>query len=73
MMKLRELESFNAFMLHRSVTKAAETVNISQPMVSRLLKNLEKSVGFSLFNRQGEPADTNARSATVSRDGFAVS
>ena len=51
-MNLRELESFNAFMTHGSVTKAAQAMNISQPMVSRLLNNFEKYVGFKLFNRK---------------------
>ena len=51
-MNLRALESFNAFMTHGSVTGAARAMNISQPMVSRLLNNFEKSVGFALFNRK---------------------
>ena len=51
-MNLRELESFNAFMTQGSVTKAALAMNISQPMVSRLLNSFEKSVGFPLFNRK---------------------
>lgn len=51
-MNLRELESFNAFMTYGSVTRAAQAMNISQPMVSRLLTNLEKSVGFELFVRK---------------------
>ena len=51
-MNLRELESFNAFMTYGSVTKAAQAMNISQPMVSRLLNSFEKSVGFALFNRK---------------------
>ncbi len=51
-MNLRELESFNAFMTYGSVTKAAQAMNISQPMVSRLLNNFEKSVGFELFTRK---------------------
>ncbi|MDP2700382.1 LysR substrate-binding domain-containing protein [Thalassospira sp.] len=51
-MNLRELESFNAFMTHGSVTRAAQAMNISQPMVSRLLTNFEKSVGFPLFMRK---------------------
>lgn len=51
-MNLRELESFNAFMTYGTVSKAAEAMNISQPMVSRMLANLEKSVGFALFIRK---------------------
>jgi|TARA_B100000519_G_C14189658_1_gene412513 DNA-binding transcriptional LysR family regulator len=51
-LNLRELESFNAFMTHGSVTRAAQAMNISQPMVSRLLNNFEKSVGFELFTRK---------------------
>lgn len=39
-------------MTHGSVTKAAKAMNISQPMVSRLLNSLEKSVGFRLFVRK---------------------
>ncbi|WP_028880402.1 LysR family transcriptional regulator [Terasakiella pusilla] len=52
-MKIREIESFDAFMTYGSVTRAAEAMNISQPMVSRLLSKFEQSVGFALFQRTG--------------------
>ncbi len=40
-------------MLQGSASAAAETLYITQPAVSRLLSDLEESIGFSLFERQG--------------------
>lgn len=51
-MKIRQIEAFNAFMTFGSVTRAATELNTSQPMVSRLLSQLEQSVGFKLFERK---------------------
>ncbi len=51
-MNYKQLESFHAFMLYGSVTKAAKTMKKTQPAVSRLLAELEKSVGFPLFIRK---------------------
>lgn len=50
-MRLRQLEAFRAIMLCQTVTRAAEMLFISQPAVTRLLADLEESVGFSLFER----------------------
>lgn len=38
----------------RSITKAAEQLNISQPALSIYINNLEKSIGTKLFNRIGK-------------------
>ncbi len=51
-MKIRQIEAFNAFMTFGSVTKAATEINTSQPMVSKLLGQLEQNVGFKLFERK---------------------
>ncbi len=51
-MNYKQLESFNTFMLYGSVTKAAKVMKKTQPAVSRLLSELEKSVGFPLFIRK---------------------
>ena len=49
---IRQLEAFKAMVEAESVTAAALTLRISQPSVSRLLRDLEYSVGFSLFKRE---------------------
>ena len=50
-MRLRQLEAFRAIMLCQTVTRAAEMLFISQPAVTRLLADLEESIGFALFER----------------------
>lgn len=55
-MNQRQLEAFHAVMLSGSVTAAAERLHLSQPAVSRLIGDLERSVGFRLFHRaKGSP------------------
>src|SRR5690606_14532652 len=51
-MTLRQLEAFRALMISRTVTKAAEFLSISQPATTRLISDLETSVGFPLFERR---------------------
>jgi DNA-binding transcriptional LysR family regulator len=50
-MKIRQLEAFRAVMIHQTVTRAAEALHISQPATTRLIADLEDSVGFPLFLR----------------------
>lgn len=50
-MNLRQLEAFRATYLTGSVSRAAEVMYVSQPSVSRLIRDLETSVGFRLFDR----------------------
>lgn len=52
-MNLRQLEAFRATIESGSITGAAELLHISQPSVSRLISDLERSVGFPLFLRIG--------------------
>lgn len=52
-MNLRQLEAFRATVRCGSITQAAKVMHISQPSVSRLIADLERSVGFSLFARVG--------------------
>lgn len=52
MIKLRELEAFDAFMRLGSVQAAGEILGLGQPAVSRLLSAFEERVGFALFLRK---------------------
>lgn len=49
--KIRQLEAFRAVMLCQTVTRASEMLHISQPATTRLLADLEESIGFALFER----------------------
>ena len=51
-MNQRQLMAFRATMVLGSITAAAKELNVSQPAVSRLISDLEFSLGFALFTRQ---------------------
>lgn len=48
---LRQIEAFRAVVETGSVTGAAGVMHVSQPSVSRLLRDFETGVGFALFER----------------------
>ena len=54
-MELRELRSFIAAARLRSITKAAEELNIGQPTATTHIKKLEQELGTSLFDRIKRP------------------
>ncbi|CAB4243470.1 RuBisCO operon transcriptional regulator [Methylacidimicrobium sp. AP8] len=51
---LQQLRVFEAIVHHRSFTKAAEAVHLTQPAVSIAIKRLEETVGLPLFERIGK-------------------
>jgi len=52
-MNFRQLKAFNAVMQTGSITAAAKQMLVSQPSVTRLIRDLELLFGFALFVRQG--------------------
>lgn len=51
--RLRHLRCFAEVARLGSITRAAETLNIVQPSLSRSLRELEETIGRSLFDRTG--------------------
>ncbi|ALI10681.1 MULTISPECIES: LysR substrate-binding domain-containing protein [Pseudomonas] len=52
-MRIRQLECFRTLMIHGTMTRAAELLNISQPAISSTIANLEHETGLKLFVRKG--------------------
>lgn len=52
-MQLQHLEYFQTLATLKHFTKAAETLNISQPALSRVISKLEEELGAPLFERHG--------------------
>lgn len=51
-MKIDDIQAFLAVVANQSLTKAAETLHLSQSSVSHRLKNLEQELGLVLVERQ---------------------
>ena len=51
--RLKQLRAFCLAAQTGSISRAAEKMFLSQPSISLLIKNLEKDLGSSLFNRNG--------------------
>ena len=49
----RQLEAFRALMLTGRTTRAADAMHITQPAVSRLVRDLQEALGLVLFEKQG--------------------
>lgn len=49
---LRHLEAFRAMMTRKSVTGAADLLGVTQPVVTRLISDLEERIAFPLFSRE---------------------
>jgi len=53
-MDLRAIRAFVAVYNHGSFSKAAQTLQITQPAISRRIQSLETSLGHPLFHRSGQ-------------------
>ncbi|MCF6410170.1 LysR family transcriptional regulator [Pseudalkalibacillus salsuginis] len=64
-MDIRHLEYFSEVARHLSFTKAAATLHVSQPSISKAIKHLEEELGVSLFYRSKELELTDAGKAVL--------
>jgi len=67
-MNLRHLEVFRAIMRQGSLTAAAESLNVSQPAVSKVLRHFETQIGYRLFERVGGRLAPTAEAHLLFRD-----
>lgn len=63
-MQMRQIEAFQAVMISGGITAGATMLHISQPSVSRLIGDLERAVGFQLFERRGRRLVPTERALT---------
>jgi DNA-binding transcriptional LysR family regulator len=49
----RQIEAFRSVMLTNSTTRAAEVLHVTQPAVSRLVRELQDTLELTLFERKG--------------------
>lgn len=64
----RQLEAFRKVMVTGSMTMAAELLEVSQPAVSRLIKDLEKTLSIRLFRREGNRLIPGAEAQRLFRE-----
>ncbi|MGZ6503240.1 MAG: LysR family transcriptional regulator, partial [Tumebacillaceae bacterium] len=50
-MDIRHLTYFVEVARHKSFTKAGEALHITQPTISKMVRNLEEELGVTLFDR----------------------
>ena len=53
-MDIRQLETFIEVVKHKSFSKAAEKLYLTQPTVTSHIQNLENELGAMLINRSGK-------------------
>lgn len=52
MLNMREIEAFRAVMICGSLSGAARLLNTAQPNITRLIANLERTLGYPIFIRR---------------------
>ncbi len=64
----KQLDAFRKVMLTGSMTVAAERLQVSQPAVSRLIRDLEATIGIRLFRREGNRLIPGAEAQVLFRE-----
>ena len=66
-MEIRVLRYFLAIAREGSITNAADFLHVTQPTLSRKIKDLEDELGHKLFNRQSHSMDLTAEGRILRR------
>ncbi|WP_445491082.1 LysR substrate-binding domain-containing protein [Niallia sp. 03133] len=53
-MEIRQLKYFIEVVKHKNITKASESLHISQPALSKVIKSLEEEIGITLIHRSNK-------------------
>lgn len=64
----RQLAAFRAVIVSGSVTAAGKILHVTQPAVTRLIKDLESQLGLTLFNRRAGRMTPTSHAQTLYRD-----
>lgn len=64
-MELRQLKYFLEVVKHKSITKASESLHISQPALSKMVKGLEDEIGMTLLLRSNKTHELTDGGAIV--------
>ncbi|MCY1745029.1 MULTISPECIES: LysR substrate-binding domain-containing protein [Ensifer] len=67
-MNLRQVEAFRTVMLTGKMTAAAELMSITQPAVSRLIRDFEIDTKLKLFDRRGNQLTPTREALTLLRE-----
>src|ERR1700692_2041087 len=70
--KLRDLHILLAVAQCRSIAKAAKYLAISQPVVSKVIADLERTIGVRLFDRDRHGAEPTIYGAALLKHGVAA-
>jgi DNA-binding transcriptional LysR family regulator len=70
--KLRDLHILQAVAQHGSMAKAARHLAISQPVISKVIADLEREVGHPLLDRDRHGAEPTIYGASLLKHGLAV-
>lgn len=63
---LRQLTYLLEIAKHMNFTKAAEALHLTQPTLSKMVKNIEEELGATLFDRSGKYVQlTNSGSKSI--------
>jgi DNA-binding transcriptional LysR family regulator len=65
---LREMEMIRAILVHGTMAKAAQMMNVSQPAISRMVKQAEDRTGLQFFERRGSKLIPTPDLTTLSRE-----
>jgi DNA-binding transcriptional LysR family regulator len=65
---IRQIEVFRLVMLTGSITDAARALSVSQPGITRMIRNIESRLGISLFLRRKGKLIATAEAQTLYRE-----